>query len=91
MYATAIKMQSHKSYSNDLTEIDSIYIEGCATPGFFSKEVIHDYLRDNPGSISVKLYPYPQLIPATSIYGEKYVKSQANASTSDNLLKLPRY
>lgn len=91
MFASAIKMKSNKSYSYDLTEIDSIYIEDCSDPGFYSKEIVHNYLISNPGSISVKIYPYPKLIPATSIYGEKYVKSQANASARDNLLKLPRH
>ena len=91
MYASAIRMRSNKNYSNDLMEIDSIYIEGCTKPGFYRKEIVYNFLKINPGSISVKHYPYPPLIPATSIYGEKYVKSQANNSTYDNLLMLPRY
>lgn len=91
MYATAIKMNANSRYSQDLTEIESIYIEGCLKPGFYRKEVVHEYLRKNPGSICVKILPFPQLVPATSVYGEKYVRSQANATIKDNLLKLPRY
>lgn len=78
------------SYSNDLLEIDSLYIGDCGNPGFFKKAIIHDYLKDNPGSIQVAIYPYPNVIPATSSRGEKYVRSSANDYVRDNLLSLPR-
>ena len=90
MYATKIKMQAGCYYSNKLEEIDSIYIEGCDNPGFFKKAILHDYLKDHPGSILVKKTPYPKLIPATSSHGEKYVRSTPNGYTHDNLLDLPR-
>ena len=90
MYATRIKMRQGCYYSQSLTEIDSIYIEGCDNPGYFKKEVIHDHVKKYPGSIQVKIYPYPKVIPATSSYGEKYVRSSPNEYTHDNLLDLPR-
>ena len=76
--------------SNDLLEIDSIYISECANPGFFKKEKLHDYLKKNPGSIQVNIPPYPNVIPAISVNGEKYVRSSPNNSSNDNLLCLPR-
>lgn len=91
MYATKIKMKPGCSNSTKTTEIDQIYIEGCTTPGFYYKSTIYDYLKQNPNSIKVKLYPYPNLIPALSSRYEKYVRSEPNDTPNDNLLKLPRY
>ena len=90
MYATKIKMLPGHSYSQNLVEIDSIYVEGCDNPGFFPKAVLNRYLKKNPGSIKVNTWPAPDLIPATSIHGELYVRSTPNAYTHDNLLDLPR-
>lgn len=90
MKAIKIKMRYGCQYSDDVLEIDSIYITGCNNPGYFKKEIIHDYLKNHPNSIQVDRYPYPYLVPATSGNGEKYVRSEPNDSTKDNLLKLPR-
>lgn len=90
MYATKIKMQRGCYYSQNLLEIDAIYIEGCTNPGFFKKTIVHDFLKKNPGSIQVKIYPYPDIVPVVSVNGEKYVRSSPNNSTLDNLLSLPR-
>jgi len=90
MYATKIKMQQGCYSSQSLTEIDEIYIEGCDNPGYFKKAVLHDYVKEHPGSIQVKISPYPNVIPATSSRGEKYVRSTPNDYTHDNLLDLPR-
>lgn len=90
MYATKIKMQPGCYNSENLLEIDSVYIEGCDNPGFFKKAVVHDFVKENPKSIQVKIWPYPDVIAATSSQGEKYVRSAPNDYTHDNLLDLPR-
>ena len=90
MYAVKIKMKPGCYSSSDLLEIDSVYIEGCENPGFVKKAVLHDFLKKNPGTIQVKIWPYPNVIPATSSAGEKYVRSSPNDYTHDNLLDLPR-
>lgn len=90
MTATKIKMKSGNRYSQNLLEIDSIYLEGCKEPGFYKKEALYDYLKDNPNSIKVNIYPYPPLIPALSVNYEKYVRSTPNGYMHDNLLDLPR-
>lgn len=90
MKATKIKMKSGCGTSNNLLEIDSIYVTGCNNEGYFKKSTLHDYVRDNPGSIQVNIYPYPNLISAISSNGEKYVKSSNDYTTKDNLLNLPR-
>ena len=90
IYATKIRMRAGCRNSHSLTEIDSIYLEGLDKPGFYTKESIHDYLKVYPGSIKVLLRPYPDVIPAVSIYREKYVKSEPNEYGNDNLLCLPR-
>jgi len=90
MRATKIKMKPGCGQSNNLVEIDEIYITDCAKDGFYKKADIHDYLNNNPGKIQVNIYPYPNCIPATSTNGEKYVKSSPNNTERDNLLNLPR-
>lgn len=90
MYVTRIKMKSGCYYSSKLVEIDELYITGCDAPGYYKKEAIHDYVKKNPGSIKVDKYPYPDVIDAISINGEKYVRSSPNDNTRDNLLELPR-
>ena len=90
MYATKIKMMPGCGNSQKAVEIDEIYIEVCKDPGFYKKAVLHDYLKDNPGTIKVKISPYPDLVPATSSRGEKYVRSAPDEYTHDDLLDLPR-
>lgn len=90
MYATRIKMKPGCYNSQSTEEIDKIYLEGCTNPGYFKKETLHDYLVKNPGTIKVNINPYPNVIPAISSRGEKYVKSSPNSYTRDNLLDLPR-
>lgn len=91
MKATKIKMKPGCSCSYKATEIDQIYIEGCTEPGYYYKATVYDYVRQYPNSIQVNIYPYPDLVPALSSNGEKYVRSEPNDTPKDNLLKLPRY
>lgn len=92
MKATKIKMKSGCNSSANLMEIDSIYLIDCDKPGYYKKSAVHDYVKKNPGSIQVNIYPYPNLIDAIgpSPNFEKYVKSSPNNLTIDNLLSLPR-
>ena len=90
MYAKKIRMQNGCYNSNNLEEIESIYIDGCTNPGFFTKGTLHDYLKKHPDTICVNIFPYPHVIPATSAKGEKYVRSSPNDWVKDNLLNLPR-
>jgi hypothetical protein len=92
MKATKIKMKPGCGRSNNLLELESVYIIGCDNPGYFSKATLHNYLEKNPGTIQVNISPYPNVIPATSPspYFEKYVKSTPDSTTRDNLLSLPR-
>ena len=90
MYAKKIRMQNGCRNSNNTQEIAEIYVDGCNNPGFFPKAVLHYFLKTNPNSIKVNISPYPYVVPATSYRGEKYVRSEANDTIHDNLLKLPR-
>jgi hypothetical protein len=90
MYATKIRMKRNCQTSTRAQEIADIYVDGCDSPGFFSKEALYDYLVKNPRSIKVGISPYPFLLPAISSSGEKYVRSEPNDTPKDNLLKLPR-
>ena len=90
MKITRIKMKEGCRYSNNLLEIDELYVIGCTRPGFYKKADIYDFVKNNPGVIKVDRWPYPNVVPALSVYGEKYVKSTPNAYWHDNLLSLPR-
>lgn len=88
--ATRIKMKPGCGTSNNLLEIESVYLTGCEKDDFYTKASIYDYLQKNPNTIQVNIEPYPNVIGAISANNEKYVKSQANSLEKDNLLKLPR-
>lgn len=90
MKAIKIKMKYGCRYSNNLTEIDEVYITGCNNPGYFKKAVLHDFVKENPGSIQVDVWPWPNVVAAVSVNGEKYIRSASNAYGHDNLLSLPR-
>ena len=87
--ATAISMKLGCDRSNNLLEIDQIQLTG-EYSGWYYKETLHNYLNLHPYTIRVKDSNGPFVIPATSINGEKYVKSTPNNTTVDNLLSLPR-
>lgn len=88
MFATKIKMKPGERFSQSVLEIDEIFLDDYHT--YFKKEWVHDFVKKYPGSVAVGIHPYPALIPVTSVYGEKYVRSKANDSPDDNLLALPR-
>lgn len=90
MRATKIKMKPNCGASNNLLEIDSLYLTGCQNDGYFPKATVHDYLKEHPNEIQVNISPYPNLIPVISPNNEKYVKSTPDSIQRDNLLSLPR-
>ena len=90
MRITKIRMRLGCQYSDNVLEIDSVYIPDCINPRFYKKEAIHDYIKEHPGSIYVDRYPYPKVVHAVSVNGEKYIRSEPNDTVNDNLLKLPR-
>ncbi len=87
LYAQKIKMIYGSKYSNNVMEIDEIFVTGF---GWKKKSFYYDYLSVHPGSIAVNIYPYPNLIKQLSVNNEKYVKSEPNQYGFDNLLDLPR-
>ena len=91
MYATRIKMKQGCYYSQSLLEIDEIYLEGCNAPGFYKKAGVHNHVAQYPGSIKVNIAPYPNVVPAVSSRGEKYVRSAPDSYSHDDLLDLPRW
>lgn len=90
IYAKKLKMKPGCRYSQSLLEIDEIYLEGDGLSNFYKKALIHEFLKINPNSIQVYIWPFPNVIPATSMYGEKYVRSSPDQYRHDDLLDLPR-
>ena len=88
MKATKIKMKRNYENSRNVQDIDSIYIDVFGT--YWEKAKVYDYLKQFPKMIAVNIPPYPNLIPVLSSLGEKYVRSVANTTETDNLLRLPR-
>lgn len=88
--ATKIRMKTYCDNSLKLEEIKDIKLEGnLENPGWFSKESVHDFIKEKNGEVNVNIYPYPKLIAVTT-QTEKYVKSTPNNYGYDNLLELPR-
>lgn len=88
--ATKIRMNQYSTHSMKLEEIKDIKLEGdLNNPGWFSKESIHDYIKNKNDVVNVNIYPYPKLIAVTTAT-DKYVKSTPNKNGFDNLLELPR-
>lgn len=85
-YIDAIRMRKGCEYSESLLEISELRISN----EWYAKEKIYDFLKLYPKTIAANIYPYPYVVPKLSKYGEKYVASEANSTTQDNLLKLPR-
>ncbi len=91
IYVDKIKMKNGCKYSYNQVEIDELLLSGSLTnPGWFKKEIIHDFIKNDGGVVKVNIAPYPNLIPAISSNGEKYVKSVADETYKDNLMSLPR-
>ena len=86
LLATKIVMKAECRDSCNTWEIDRIELDDGK---FYKKETIHDHLVNNPCSIKVNISPYPLLIPAIR-ENEKYVRSEPNDTTKDNLMKLPK-
>ncbi|WP_260198703.1 DUF3892 domain-containing protein [Lacticaseibacillus paracasei] len=90
IYASKIQMNTGKEHNNELISIKSIYLEGLTESGFYTKESIYDWLKNNSDiEVRVKIEPYPRVQPAIW-KTTKYVKSQPDDTGLDNLLKLPR-
>lgn len=88
--ATKLKMKPGCKNSKSLLEIDEVYLTGCNRPGYCKKAAVHEHVKKYPGSIKVNIRPFPNVIPSTSINGEKYVRSNPDAFKHDDLLDLPR-
>ncbi|MFZ4201160.1 DUF3892 domain-containing protein [Lysinibacillus sp. NPDC056220] len=70
--------------------MDSIFLSGVKDERFYSKEVLHGYVKNEQNSaIHVDISPYPKLIAATN-GNQKYVRSAPNDTPADNLIKLPQ-
>lgn len=89
LIATKIRMKRGCYNSDNLLEIDEIFIDG-SDDGWYKKATVHNHVTKYPKSITVKTSYGPYVIPAISPNGEKYVKSTPNSTTRDNLLSLPR-
>ena len=88
--ATMIRMKTNCYNSNILEEIKDIKIEGdISNPGWFSKEIVHDFIKNQNATVKVNIYPYPVLVPVKTST-DKYVRSTPNKYGYDNLLELPR-
>lgn len=90
MYATKIKMMSGCNESKNTIDIDQIFIEGGCFDRFVQKSELHDYVKGNPGTIHVSVTPYPELVPAISWCGQKYIRTETTNTPNDILLRLPK-
>ncbi len=91
IYAKKIKMNLDCQNSKEVTDINSIYVEGSFwETGWHTKGELYDKIKDSGWVVKVGLDPFPTLVPALSKNYEKYVHSQPNGIEKDNLLELDR-
>jgi len=99
IYATAISFEKNDAKTvKKIVEIkletdgnDSWTYKDKPINGWFPKERIHGWLKDNDRfEVKVNIYPYPFLEPVEDD-GTKYVRSKSNNRLTDNLLSLPKY
>ena len=91
IYAIGLKMKPGCGNSGSLLEIDQIYLHGNGISDYYEKDMVHDFVKQFPGSIKVAIQPFPDIIPEVSCWsGEKYVRSEPDEFSCDNLLNLPK-
>ncbi len=90
MIAVCLKMKIGADNSNNPRDILSIGIKNGNNFKICSVSVLYKFLKDNTKmSIQVnKSDAY--LVPAVSLNGEHYIRSEPNSSTIDALMHLPR-
>ena len=66
--------------------------ESTGNKGTISRIGLYDWIKDDKGVAYVKdnIGNRANILPMLSSAGNKYVKTQADSTTSDNLLKLPQ-
>lgn len=90
MKATKIKMKSGYEQSENLLEIEYIYLESYTQNGYYKKEIVYELIKNQDRVIYVNEKPYPRLQVVLNSNREKYVCLKPNAYLRDNLLCLPR-
>ncbi len=90
MKATKIKMKSGCRQSENLLEIDSIYLEGYPKSSYYKKDAVYDFIKNQDRVIYVNVKPYPRLKAVLNGDGEKYVCAETTTYSLDDLLNLPR-
>ena len=63
--------------------------EGTGKSGTSTRVEMHDWVKDGGEAYVVSGQARARLVARTSANGTKYVKTEADNTTSDNLLKLP--
>lgn len=90
MLAVRLIMKKGAEYSNNPRDIMSLVIQDNKTCKLCAVSETYRYLKANPDTkISVK-GSETYLVPAESLNGERYVRSELNTSTVDALMQLPR-
>lgn len=101
IYATGISFKKNDDHNLksivqiklEADENDTWKISDKPINGWFKKEIIHNWLKDNANKgfkIQVKLEPYSELVPVEDD-DAKYVRAAADSTDKNNLLKLETY
>lgn len=88
MKAQKVRPETSSRNLRSVGEIAEIYIDEWDC--FVCKETLHEFLRENPGSIQVDILPFPNLIPGISASGARYVRSKPDRHPQDNLVDLKK-
>ncbi len=91
MLAVCLIMKKGAEYSNNPRDIMSLAIQDGNSCKLCMISRLYRYLKANP---NIKIFvkgSTAYLVPAESLNGECYVRSEPSLSTVDSLMYLPRY
>lgn len=83
----AIKIIAIKTTGNEPVHITQLKTEHNST---FTREEMYQKVK-NGGDYKVDISPFPRLEDVIHSNGTRYVRSKGDGTSSDNLMKLPRF
>lgn len=89
MHATHIRLKTGTCTVSSCIDIEAIFIEGAEPEVAYLTENVHDFLIHYPGSITLGVFPWKELLPVVGANGEKYIRTEKDDSPNDALLSLP--
>lgn len=93
LYAVAVSFQSSQESEWTWKSVDQIYLnsdDSSVLSGWHSKAYVYDLIKNKGKIVKVYISPYPKLIPEIYDGSTKFVRSENDDTSTDNLVQLGR-